>query len=168
MADPWPWLAIAGAGALHGLSPANGWLLAATCGVQATGAGWRRTVARAGIVVAAFALTIGHGTGALLVPVLAPWCGTGAAAGMAAPSRSLLVAVAAVAVHTAAMLLAMRLVALSAWRLAAFAYPAAAIHIARPTPAVTRTKAMPSRERKDGPSLPSGGEDSREECMARR
>jgi len=29
------WLAIAGVGALHALSPANGWLLAAACGVHA-------------------------------------------------------------------------------------------------------------------------------------
>jgi hypothetical protein len=35
MAQLWPWLAIAGAGALHGLSPANGWMLAAACGVHA-------------------------------------------------------------------------------------------------------------------------------------
>jgi hypothetical protein len=35
MAELLPWLAIAGAGALHGLSPANGWLLAAACGVHA-------------------------------------------------------------------------------------------------------------------------------------
>lgn len=30
-----PWLAIAGLGALHGLSPANGWMFAAACGVRA-------------------------------------------------------------------------------------------------------------------------------------
>ena len=35
MADLWPWLAIAGVGALHGLSPTNGWMLAAACGVHA-------------------------------------------------------------------------------------------------------------------------------------
>ena len=35
MAALWPWLAIAALGALHGLSPANGWLLAAACGVHA-------------------------------------------------------------------------------------------------------------------------------------
>ena len=35
MAELWPWLAIAGAGALHGLSPATGWMLAAVCGVHA-------------------------------------------------------------------------------------------------------------------------------------
>jgi hypothetical protein len=34
MAQRWPWLAIAGAGALHGLSPATGWMLAAACGVH--------------------------------------------------------------------------------------------------------------------------------------
>lgn len=30
----WPWLALAGLGALHGLSPANGWMFAAACGVR--------------------------------------------------------------------------------------------------------------------------------------
>lgn len=30
----WPWLAVAGLGALHGLNPATGWLLAAACGVR--------------------------------------------------------------------------------------------------------------------------------------
>jgi hypothetical protein len=42
MADLLPWLAIAGVGALHGLSPANGWLLAAACGVQARDEGEAR------------------------------------------------------------------------------------------------------------------------------
>jgi hypothetical protein len=35
MVDLVPWLAVAGAGILHGLSPSNGWLLAAACGVHA-------------------------------------------------------------------------------------------------------------------------------------
>jgi len=30
----WPWLAVAGIGALHGLNPATGWLFAAACGAQ--------------------------------------------------------------------------------------------------------------------------------------
>ena len=34
MAELWSWLAIAGVGALHGLSPATGWMLAADCGVH--------------------------------------------------------------------------------------------------------------------------------------
>lgn len=35
MATLWPWLALAGFGALHGLNPANGWIFAAAWGVQA-------------------------------------------------------------------------------------------------------------------------------------
>lgn len=35
MADLWPWFALAGLGALHGSSPANGWMFAAACGVRA-------------------------------------------------------------------------------------------------------------------------------------
>ncbi|HKX42734.1 MAG TPA: hypothetical protein VJO99_16380 [Burkholderiaceae bacterium] len=35
MTSLWPWFAIAGLGALHGLSPANGWMFAAAWGVRA-------------------------------------------------------------------------------------------------------------------------------------
>src|ERR1700759_2946534 len=35
MASLWPWLAVAAMGALHGLNPATGWLLAAASGVHA-------------------------------------------------------------------------------------------------------------------------------------
>jgi hypothetical protein len=34
MASLWPWLAVAGVGALHGLNPATGWMFAAACGVR--------------------------------------------------------------------------------------------------------------------------------------
>jgi hypothetical protein len=34
MANIWPWLAIAGAGALHGLNPVNGWVFAAASAVR--------------------------------------------------------------------------------------------------------------------------------------
>src|SRR5687768_2905570 len=34
MASLWPWLVVAGVGALHGLNPATGWLLAAAWGVR--------------------------------------------------------------------------------------------------------------------------------------
>ncbi|UNK48544.1 hypothetical protein MNR01_12390 [Lysobacter sp. S4-A87] len=34
MATWWPWLAVAGLGALHGLSPANGWMFAAERGIR--------------------------------------------------------------------------------------------------------------------------------------
>ena len=34
MASLWPWLAVAGVGALHGLNPATGWIFAAAWGVR--------------------------------------------------------------------------------------------------------------------------------------
>lgn len=34
MTSLWPWLAVAGVGALHGLNPATGWMLAAAWGVK--------------------------------------------------------------------------------------------------------------------------------------
>ena len=34
MTNLWPWLAVAGLGALHGLNPANGWMFAAAWGVH--------------------------------------------------------------------------------------------------------------------------------------
>ena len=34
MASLWPWLAVAGLGALHGLNPTTGWMWAAAWGVQ--------------------------------------------------------------------------------------------------------------------------------------
>ncbi|MBS0344394.1 MAG: hypothetical protein JSS56_28150, partial [Proteobacteria bacterium] len=43
-AELWPWLAIAGLGALHGLNPATGWMLAAASGLQS---GDRRHALRA-------------------------------------------------------------------------------------------------------------------------
>ena len=35
MATLWPWLVVAGLGALHRLNPANGWMFAASWGVRA-------------------------------------------------------------------------------------------------------------------------------------
>jgi hypothetical protein len=48
----WPWLLVAGAGALHGLNPATGWLLAAGWGLRS---GDRRQALRALVPIA-----IGH------------------------------------------------------------------------------------------------------------
>jgi hypothetical protein len=83
MVDLWPWLALAGLGALHGLSPANGWMFAAAWGVHAgSGAQVRRALlpiaighaASIALVAGAVALGmvldrawVGHGAGALLV-----------------------------------------------------------------------------------------------------
>ncbi|MGJ7574345.1 hypothetical protein ACSFBX_27695 [Variovorax sp. RB2P76] len=36
MASLWPWLAVAGAGALHGLNPATGWMFAAAWGLRSS------------------------------------------------------------------------------------------------------------------------------------
>jgi hypothetical protein len=58
----WPWLAVAGLGALHGLSPANGWLFAAA---QATRSGDARDVQRALLPIGA-----GHALSVALVVVL--------------------------------------------------------------------------------------------------
>jgi hypothetical protein len=58
--DAWlPWLAIAGLGALHGLSPANGWLFVAARAMQHHD---RRDVGRA-----LFPLACGHAASVLLV-----------------------------------------------------------------------------------------------------
>lgn len=61
MAQLWPWLFLAGLGALHGLSPANGWLFAAACGVRARNAA---AVRRALLPVA-----LGHGASVALVVI---------------------------------------------------------------------------------------------------
>ncbi|MGQ0699169.1 MAG: hypothetical protein ACT4PZ_13110 [Panacagrimonas sp.] len=47
MTNLWPWLTVAGLGAFHGLSPANGWMFAAARGVRAQdGAQARRALLR--------------------------------------------------------------------------------------------------------------------------
>ena len=66
MTGAWPWLAVAGLGALHGLNPAGGWMLAAASGVRGGGvAQVRRALLPiaighvAAIAVVAFAVTQG-------------------------------------------------------------------------------------------------------------
>jgi hypothetical protein len=59
MASLWPWLAVAGIGALHGLNPATGWILAAACGVRSRD---RTQALRALMPIAA-----GHATSVALV-----------------------------------------------------------------------------------------------------
>jgi hypothetical protein len=179
MAELWPWGVVAGLGALHGLSPANGWLLAAACAVQthdpaqarralgpialgqvasiaalagalsfglsldrtlmrdlavatfalglgaAAGCGLRGSARRmplagraghAGIAVWSFLAASAQGAGLMLVPALAPWCEAGAGTRALDPSGTLATTFAAVAVHTAAMLLSTGLVAAGAHR----------------------------------------------------
>lgn len=164
MTHLWPWLAIAGLGALHGLSPASGWMFAAACGVRARdGAHARRALlpiaighaasvavvalavvrglsmdrtlvqglagallvaaaafrllrragphrplatrtGHAGIALWSFLMATAHGAGLMLVPALVPLCLADNPAREITASGSLALALAAVGVHTAAML----------------------------------------------------------------
>jgi hypothetical protein len=159
----WPWLVVAGMGALHGLNPASGWAIAAAWGLHAHSraqAWWAllpialghaasvalvavavvygmsfdrttiqilaatllvallamhlrrrkasprlRTSGTAGLALGSFLMSGAHGAGLMLVPALVPLClGTSpvSEAGSAGP---LVLALAAVGVHMAAMLL---------------------------------------------------------------
>jgi hypothetical protein len=160
----WPWLAVAGAGALHGLNPASGWLFAAARGARrqnraqmlralasiavghaasialvagsvALGLGMDRSVLQigagvllsaviaihflghkggnaqarmptghAGLALWSFIMATAHGSGMMLVPALVPLCIADSPAREITASGSLALALAAVALHTAAML----------------------------------------------------------------
>jgi len=168
----WPWLAVAGLGALHGLSPANGWMFAAACGVRERdgaqarrallpiaighavsvvivvgavaqgvlmdrmlvqrlagalligaasyrglrGIGQRTTcnpvahthlsarAGHAGLALWSCLMATAHGTGLMLVPALVPLCMSDLPARAITASGSLVLALAAVGVHMAAML----------------------------------------------------------------
>jgi hypothetical protein len=161
-ASLWPWLAVAGAGAFHGLNPASGWACAAAWGLRSRSratalrallpiaVGHAASVAlaaaavllgvsvqrgvllglSAGLLVVAvamafrgraagrlrapagqvgmalwsFVMATAHGGGWMLLPALVPLCmGHGPAREIGA-SGSLMLALAAVTVHTAAML----------------------------------------------------------------
>jgi hypothetical protein len=166
MTELWPWLALAGLGAFHGVNPAMGWLFAVALGlhrrsravvlealapialghalsialvalavvalgfvvdpgvVRKVGGslliGWAiwhwlygsRHRARfgmqtgmLGLAAWSFLMASAHGAGLMLVPVLIPLCLAASPARELTASGSLEVALAAVAVHTAAMLL---------------------------------------------------------------
>ncbi len=169
MTSFWPWLAVAGFGALHGLNPATGWIFAAALGVQSrdraqalralipiavghttsvglvaalVGLGlsmdrvalqalavgllvvvtmvhlWGRAtkharapVKHAGLALWSFIMSTGHGAGLMLVPVLLPLCIGDAPARDMTASGALALALAAVGVHTAAMLAVTGLIA---------------------------------------------------------
>jgi hypothetical protein len=156
-----PWLAVAGAGALHGLNPCTGWALAAArgegrrifgallplalghavsvglvavlvaLGMAMDGLPWlagaglaglvllglaRRLSARGGLALWSFGIATAHGSGLMLVPALVPLCLSASPAREITASGSLLLALAAVAVHMSAMLGVTALVALAAGR----------------------------------------------------
>ena len=137
----WPWLALAGAGALHGLNPATGWGLAACSkdarrallpialghaaavggvallvafGGSMNAGQWlsgglllialAKRHAKAGLALWSCLAASAHGSGLMLVPALVPLCLSASPAREITASGSLLLALAAVAVHMAAML----------------------------------------------------------------
>ncbi|WP_232511793.1 hypothetical protein [Herbaspirillum sp. meg3] len=165
MSTLWPWLAVAGAGALHGLNPCTGWMFAAAWGwrsrnrmqtlrallpiaaghaasvalvagavafgVGMDGVTWKiaagvllamlilvsahrlsgrkdmqsRTPAtHAGLAFWSCMMSTLHGAGLMLVPALVPLCLSNSPAREITASGSLLLALAAVIVHMAAML----------------------------------------------------------------
>jgi len=171
MTNLWPWIAVAGVGAFHGLSPATGWMFAAAWGVRAhdaaqarrallpiavghaasvaivacafaqglsldpalvqglagallVGAASRRLLrgaaprtplrapsGHAGIALWSFLMATAHGAGLMLVPALMPLCLAGDPAREITASGSMVLALAAVGVHTAAMLVTTGLIA---------------------------------------------------------
>jgi uncharacterized membrane protein len=169
MESLWPWLVVAGVGALHGLNPATGWMFAAAWGVRsgdraqalralvpiaighlmsialvagavAWGLSMDRTLLQmwlggllvvgaivhlsgrvpkavqapaghAGLALWSFMMATAHGAGLMLVPALIPICIGDAATHRITASDSLMLALAAIGVHTAAMLAVTGLVA---------------------------------------------------------
>jgi hypothetical protein len=176
MASVWPWIAVAGLGALHGLSPVTGWMFAAACGVHARdgsqvrrallpiaighavsvaavawvfargmamdrtlvqglagallvgaasyrmlrGASQRTPIStragHAGIALWSFLIGTAHGAGLMLVPALVPLCLADTPARAITASGSLVLALAAVGVHTAAMLTTTGIMAAGVYR----------------------------------------------------
>src|SRR5665809_114739 len=65
MTDLWPWLALAGLGAYHGINPAMGWLFAVALGLH------RRS--RTGVLLSLLPIALGHATAlAPVLPVVPP------------------------------------------------------------------------------------------------
>ena len=177
MSELWPWLALAGLGAFHGLNPAMGWLFAVALGLHrrsrtvvlsallpiavghalavlavalavvllgmvveqrairvAAGAlliGWAvyhtlygsrhrvrfgMQVGMLGLGAWSFLMATAHGAGLMLVPVLIPLCLAASPAQELTAAGSLPVALAAVSVHTLAMLATTGAIALAVYQ----------------------------------------------------
>jgi len=165
MKDLWPWLALAGLGAFHGLNPAMGWLFAVALGLnrKSRGAvlmalppialghavaiaviagtvvlagvivqerlvgvvagnllvGWAAyhqffghrhrvrigmTTGQAGLLLWSFLMATAHGAGLMILPALIPLCLSASPAREITLSHTAAVTLAAVGVHTGAML----------------------------------------------------------------
>lgn len=75
MIDLWPWFALAGLGAYHGVNPAMGWLFAVALGMHRN--------SRVVVMASLLPLALGHALSALLVALLV------AAAGVVIDARSI-------------------------------------------------------------------------------
>jgi hypothetical protein len=176
VSSAWPWLALAGLGAFHGINPAMGWLFAVALGLHrhsrtvvltgllpialghalavltvalalvflgvmvderairiAAGAllmGWAAyhtlygsrhrvrfgmQVGMLGLCAWSFLMASAHGAGLMLVPVLIPLCLAGSPAQEVTAAGSLPIALAAVGVHTLAMLATTGVIALAVY-----------------------------------------------------
>lgn len=71
----------------------------------------RKPLGHAGLALWSFIISTTHGTGVMLVPALMPFCAGGISAGKITVANSLLPAIGAIGVHTAAMLAVCGLVA---------------------------------------------------------
>ncbi len=179
----WPWVALLGLGAYHGLNPAMGWLFAVALGLHrksrgavlvalapialghaasvaavlagatlfgslvdmrtfahASGvlllcwAAWHLVaghrvpvrvgmqVGLAGLAAWSFIVATSHGAGAMLLPAVLSLCGPEAAGGLLDPGQSMPVALAALAVHTTAMLTAIAAISLVVYEWAGLAF----------------------------------------------
>jgi hypothetical protein len=177
VSELWPWLALAGLGAFHGINPAMGWLFAVALGLHrnsravvlqallpiavghalaiilvalavvllgvmvdqralriGAGAvliGWAvyhtlygsrhrvrfgMQVGMLGLCAWSFLMASAHGAGLMLVPALIPLCLAAAPAGELTAAGSAPVALAAVAVHTLAMLATTGAIALAVYQ----------------------------------------------------
>lgn len=170
----WPWVAVAGAGALHGLNPATGWMFAAAWGVRShdrrqalralvpiavghagsTGfvaaalvlglrmdrvalqfmaaglilivaglhllghlpAVARKAAGHAGLAIWSFMMATVHGAGLMLVPSLFSICSGNVSTGEITASDSLLPALAAIGLHTIAMVVVSGMAAIGVCR----------------------------------------------------
>ena len=177
MTELWPWLALAGLGAFHGLNPAMGWLFAVALGLHrssfptvlwalppiaighalsiaiiasaivATGVlidarwlyyatallliawavyhqiyGHRRrvrvgmTAGFGGLALWSFLMATAHGAGLMILPAIMPLCVAASPLGQLQASGSMIVTLAAVGVHTGAMLAVTGIIAIVVYR----------------------------------------------------
>ena len=138
----WLWLAIAGLGLFHGINPAMGWLFAVALGLVLepgllrplaaamlfAWAGWhalygRRHKVRFGMQVGlgglflwSFLMANAHGAGLMLLPAVIPLCLAASPTHALTLGSSVAVGLAALSLHTAAMLATIGFVSIAVYK----------------------------------------------------